>query len=129
MLRLEFWRRTTRETGLRGEDIAERYLQTHGYRILQRNYRCQAGEIDIVAELHDTIRFVEVKTRSEGALFAPEDAVDREKRRRIRASARHFLQGFKEPSPSFFDIVSIVLKRDGRIELIELRPDAFGWDE
>lgn len=130
-MRFTFGRRRggDRELGQAGEELAANFLAREGYRILQRNYRCPAGEIDIIAELHDTIRFVEVKTRSSSGLFAPEDAVDRAKRAHIRAAARHYLAGYRDPSPAAFDVVSIVLLADGRVELIELHRDAFGWEE
>jgi putative endonuclease len=120
-----------RDLGALGEEIAVRFLVQEGYRILDRNYRCPAGEIDIIAEQGDTIRFVEVKTRAHAQtdLFAPEDAVDGLKRRHIRRAARHYLSPFREPSPAFFDIVSIVLAPDGRVARLELRRDAFGWEE
>lgn len=49
--------------GQRGEHLAAKYLEQHGYRLLERNWRCQAGEIDIVAELDGLLVIVEVKTR------------------------------------------------------------------
>ncbi|MCX7625101.1 MAG: YraN family protein [Candidatus Sumerlaeaceae bacterium] len=115
--------------GRTGEEVACQFLAAEGYRILERNFRCPAGEIDIIAEHGDTIRFVEVKTRSQLGEFAPEDAVDFEKRRHLRRAARHYLKGFRNPSPSFFDIISLVIQPNGKVELLELRRDAFGWAE
>lgn len=128
-----FWWRpqqtTPKELGQLGEELACRFLMDQGYRILERNYRCPCGEIDIIAELHDTLRFIEVKTRSEAGEFAPEDAVDEEKRRHIRRVARHYLRGFRDPSPTFFDIVTLIIRPSGQVERLELRCDAFGWQE
>lgn len=121
--------RDSHDLGRRGEEVACQFLRKEGYRILTRNYRCPAGEIDIIAEHNDTIRFVEVKTRSHSGEFAPEDAVDLEKRRHLRRAARYYLKGFRNPSPSFFDIVSLIIRSDGNVELVELRRDAFGWAE
>ncbi|MGB9691009.1 MAG: YraN family protein [Candidatus Sumerlaeaceae bacterium] len=118
-----------RQLGDKGEEIAARFLANEGFRIIERNYRCPAGEIDIIAERNDRLHFVEVKTRSTLDKFAPEDAVDSEKRRHIRRAARHYLRSFRQPSPSTFDIVSVILRPDGRIEMLELHRDAFGWEE
>ena len=72
-----------------GEIIAARYLRTHGYIIVQNNYRCKFGEIDIVAEDKKYVVFVEVKTRSMGMKYSPADAVDSAKRNKIIAICRH----------------------------------------
>jgi len=69
--------------GRAGEERASRYLSTHGYGILDRNWRCNQGEIDIVAERDGTICVVEVKTRSSLAFGHPFDAIDERKRDRL----------------------------------------------
>ncbi|AXA37593.1 MAG: YraN family protein [Candidatus Hydrogenedentota bacterium] len=120
--------RSSRETGNFGETAAARFLYDRGYRILQRNYHCPAGEVDIIAEDHGTICFVEVKTRSQDFLRAPEDAVDAEKQRRMRATARHYLSRYRDVGSVRFDIVSVVLASTDTIELIELRTDVFPWE-
>ncbi len=131
MLRRPAHFQNSHDLGAWGEEIAVRYLCDHGYRILERNYRCPAGEIDIIAEYADTIHFVEVKTRAheQTDLFRPEDAVDDEKRRHIRNSARHYLKRWRQPSPSCFSVVSIVLRPTGELAQLEYRPNAFGWEE
>ncbi len=115
--------------GKLGEDIAVRFLANEGFRIIDRNYRSPSGEIDIIAERDDVLHFIEVKTRSTLGQFSPEDAVNLEKRRHIRRVARDYLRPFRQPSPSTFDVVSVVLRPDGRIEILELHRDAFGWEE
>ncbi|MCC2029885.1 YraN family protein [Microbacterium tenebrionis] len=69
--------------GRAGEDRAALHLSTHGYRVLDRNWRCSQGEIDIVAETAGTICVVEVKTRRSIAFGHPFDAVDDRKRERL----------------------------------------------
>lgn len=71
------------ELGRAGEDRATRHLTERGYRILDRNWRCTQGEIDIVAERDGTICIVEVKTRRSIAFGHPFEAVDERKRERL----------------------------------------------
>ena len=98
-----------RVIGNLGEQAAAKELQRQNYRILGRNYRCDAGEIDVIAEHRGHVVFVEVKTRSPRALASPEDAVDAEKRQRIRSAAAHYLSAYRQASPRRFDIVSVLL--------------------
>lgn len=114
-----------RAIGALGEDVAERELRRRGYRILQRNYRCRAGEIDIIAEHEGCIVFVEVKTRSPRAYLPPEEAVDEEKQNRIRRTAKCYLAPYRNPSPSRFDTVCIDLDEHDEVTAIRLHPAAF----
>lgn len=114
-----------RAIGLLGEQAAAEYLWRRGYRILKRNYRCPAGEIDIIAEERGVLAFVEVKTRSPRAYAPPADAVDEEKRDRIRAAARYYLGSYREPSPRRFDVVSVLLDESDRVVSIEVEAGAF----
>ncbi len=75
------------ELGQRGEQLAAEYLQQLGYRVLDRNYRCADGEIDIVAAEHRTLVVCEVKTRSGTRYGTPIEAVTPTKRRRLRRLA------------------------------------------
>ncbi|KDA06196.1 hypothetical protein DC31_09925 [Microbacterium sp. CH12i] len=71
------------DLGRAGEDRAAHHLTTHGYRVLDRNWRCVQGEIDIVAEHQDVLCIVEVKTRRSDGFGHPFDAVDERKRQRL----------------------------------------------
>ena len=66
-----------------GEDLARKYLEDRGYEILEQNYRNKYAEIDIVAKEKDTVVFVEVKTRIGEQLGTPEDALNKNKMRRL----------------------------------------------
>lgn len=111
-------------TGERGEDRAEALLKKHGYRIIERNYRCARGEIDIVARDGDTIAFVEVKTRSSEDFGGPKHGVDSRKQRKLTEVAEHYIaeRGIRDTDLRF-DVVSIVVK-DGAYKT-ELIKDAF----
>ena len=119
--------------GRRGERIAKRFLKRQGLKILADNYRCPAGEADILALDPSTAReagaetlvVVEVKTRSSDHFTDPESAVDEDKRRRMRKVAGHYLATHPAEGLNVrFDIVSIVI-RDGRQPQVKHIADAF----
>lgn len=119
--------------GTRGEKLARKFLRRRGMKILAVNYRCPAGEADLVAldpkqknrAGAETIAIVEVKTRSEDKHTDPEAAVDAAKRRRMKRIAECYLAAHRaEEHDVRFDIVAIVL-RDGREPEIKYIPDAF----
>jgi putative endonuclease len=99
---------TTDSLGRRGESAASRHLRDQGLKILDRNFRCKEGEIDIVARDGQTIVFVEVKTRSDRRQ-SPEHQVDRSKQGQIAAAARRYLNRYGTPTPpARFDVVAVV---------------------
>ena len=70
-----------------GEGVAGRFLQEKGYRLLDANYRCRWGEVDIVAQEGDELVFVEVRTRRGAEYGTPEESVTAAKSRRLIATA------------------------------------------
>ena len=76
-----------------GETIAARYLEKKGYRIIQKNFRCRSGEIDIIAMDGFTLVFVEVKTRSNQKYGLPCEAVNRVKLQHMKRVADYFKLG------------------------------------
>ena len=102
--------------GKKGEDLACRYLKEQGYRILDRNVRYKLGEIDIVAQIDDTICFVEVKARTRMDYGMPRDAVDARKQQKLVRCAQLYLKlhpGFAERFSPRMDIVEILYREDG----------------
>lgn len=95
-----------------GELTALRYLRFHGYKIVDVNYRCKFGEIDIIAEDRKYICFVEVKTRSENNYFSPADAVDFSKRSKLISSANLFLKNYDIKRQPRFDIIEVYFLDD-----------------
>ena len=79
------------ELGRRGEQAAVEYLQRAGFRILDRNWRCAEGEIDIVAVERQVLVVCEVKTRSGTGFGTPAEAISRVKRNRLRRLAVRWL--------------------------------------
>lgn len=78
--------------GKLGEDIAVKYLEKHGYRILDRNYRKPWGEIDIIAKKGGRIIFVEVKTQKTGFEWRPEENVNWHKKQQLRRIINTYLK-------------------------------------
>lgn len=83
--------KNNRKTGATYEEIASVYLEQHGYQILERNFRCREGEIDLICRKMDTLVFVEVKYRSGSSMGYPEEAVDIRKQKRISRCAFVYL--------------------------------------
>ena len=97
-----------------GERVAARFLQAGGLRVLDRNWRCPAGEIDIVAQDGDVVVFCEVKTRRSLDYGLPVDAVTPAKVRRLRVLAMQWLGAHEQPfRPVRFDVISVVPQRHG----------------
>lgn len=99
----------TRAEGRQGEEIAVKFLQKNNYKILERNYNCRFGEIDIVAKQGEYYVFVEVKSRNTLAFGAPREAVTTYKQQRIIGGAKHWLFKRKLTGvPVRFDVVEVV---------------------
>ena len=79
------------ELGKAGEDVSCIYLEQIGYRIIERNFHCRQGEIDIIAKDRDEYVFIEVKTRSNIFFGRPKEAVNRPKQKHIYQSTRFYL--------------------------------------
>ena len=97
--------------GRRGEDIAHRFLQRAGIIVVARNYSLSsgAGEIDLIGWDHDTLVFIEVKSRQTDLYGAPDRAVGREKRASLVRAARDFARHAEVPWDKVrFDIVNVV---------------------
>ena len=111
-------------TGKRGEELAAAHLVEVGYRIIERNYRCLFGEIDIVAEEGETLVFVEVKSRRSDAYGEPQLAVGHQKQKKMsKISVYYLAERHLRHRQARFDVVAVRLLPAGhRIELIR---DAF----
>ncbi|ABK98808.1 YraN family protein [Pelobacter propionicus] len=106
-----------RNTGSRGEEIATSFLGQQGYRILERNFRCKGGELDIVARApgERSLVFVEVKTRRDRSYGPPQLAVTPFKQRQISKAALTWLsRNHLHDSQARFDVIAILLEDGGR---------------
>ncbi len=99
--------------GQRGEGIACKALEKEGYRILEKNFRCRQGEIDIIAEERGVICFIEVKSRFSESFGLPEEAVTGWKQRKLLTAAVIYLEKKRIKSQDVrFDVVSVDLKTE-----------------
>jgi putative endonuclease len=113
-------------TGKKGEKIAADFLKKNGYRIIDKNFRCPLGEIDIVAREKSTIVFVEVKTRKSSELGYPEQAVGIKKQKKMSQLALWFMQKKKIIDVGArFDVVAITMLSSGNE--IKLFKNAFDY--
>jgi putative endonuclease len=108
--------------GTFGEDIARRYLESQGYRILERGWHNRYGEIDLIASQGDEVVFVEVKARRSGRFGTPEEAVTPAKAARLRAAAAGYIAGSPQRVSAYrIDVIAISSGPDGRMVLRHLR--------
>jgi putative endonuclease len=108
--------------GQYGERVAAQHLMDTGLQIIERNWRCSAGEIDIVAAEGGTLVFVEVKARSSLAFGSPAQAVVGRKQRRVRELALHWLDEHPGSWAELrFDVVSVLRMPRGPAEVEHLR--------
>ena len=102
---------STADKGRRAEDLALEHLERHGLELIARNYRCRAGEVDLVMEHAGLVVFVEVRSRArQSAFVSPKETVDWRKQRRLARVAAWFLRRRREywpTGPVRFDVVSV----------------------
>lgn len=113
-----YYKLSNKEKGRFGEEIAAKYLENNGYKILERNFHySKYSEIDIVAREKDSIVFVEVKMRSTTGFGHPFEAISRKKLENIFHAAQFYLQNTKERYRSFrIDVISVIGLKECKIE-------------
>ena len=115
-----------KEVGNKGEKLAAKFLKRKGYKIIQRNYKCKLGEIDIIAEQDRTIVFVEVKTRRTQEFGPPQYAITAAKKRQISSVALLYIREKKFVEQSCrFDVIGITFPPESRKPRIEHIQNAF----
>ncbi|MDP9433689.1 MAG: YraN family protein [Actinomycetota bacterium] len=111
------------ELGRYGEEVAVAHLQAAGLEVLDRNWRCREGEIDVVARAGAVLVFVEVKTRSGSGFGEPAEAVTLTKARRLRVLACRWLAERRPPGATDlrFDVVSVLRRRGHAPQVVHLQ--------
>lgn len=120
----------SQQLGRFGERLAAAHLESRGYRIRERNFRCRQGEIDIIADNGRCLAFVEVRTRRGQATGSAAESLTLRKGARIQAAAEAYCQGQPEaPEQRRIDVIAIDLSREGRLLRLEHIENAFSGDE
>lgn len=114
-----------KSTGAWGERLAQDFLKKKGYHILETNYRCREGEIDIVAMHQNCLVFVEVRTKSNLEFGSPEESITAAKKGHMRRSAQHYLiQQNQSPDSWRIDLVAVEMDLNNKLRRIELIENA-----
>ncbi len=113
--------------GRHGEALARQHLERQGYQILQANYRCPEGEMDLVARQGDQTVFVEVRTRRGQSFGKPEESITPAKKARLLAVAQRYLAD-QGDTPWRVDVIALELDRRGRLLRLEHYENAV-WQE
>lgn len=119
----------SRGLGSAGERLALRHLGRLGYGLVETNWRCPLGELDLVMRDGPTLVFVEVRTRRGSALGTPEESITRGKRERLASLAEQWLSEHTVGHPPDWriDVVGVHLSPSGRLLQINHVPNAVGF--
>lgn len=113
------------ELGEKGEIVAGKFLQAQGFVVLDRNYTCPLGEIDIVARRGEILHFLEVKSRTNLDYGLPAEAVNIFKQRKVKVLASYYMMLKKYTGDAVCDIVEVVYDPIDRKYLANLIENAF----
>ncbi len=108
-----------RGLGRHGEELAARHLAARGYEILERNWRCGTGELDLVARDGACLAFVEVRTRRGQELGSPEESITAAKQARLINLAEAYLQEHEWPGAWRIDVVAVEMDVRGRLQRLD----------
>ena len=107
-----------RELGRIGELEAQKYLKENGYKIIETNYRCPLGEIDIIAKDKGELVFIEVKTRTSKKYGSPIEAINKKKQNSIMKSAQFYLNRKNLNDVNVrFDAVEVIINNSTTVEI------------
>lgn len=112
------------EIGVLGEEHIAKFLENRGCKILERNYHCRFGEIDIIASSGIWLLFVEVKTRTEGSMAQPFEAITPQKQQKIILTAGNYIVEHRPQLQPRFDAAAVYVK-NGKVTREEYLENAF----
>ena len=105
-----------REVGIWGENLACKYLREHNYDIMERNFMCREGEVDIIAQDRNNkeVVFIEVKTRSNFKYGNPIDSVDENKQKHIKKVIKYYIyKNHMQNIAIRIDVIEVYIKKEG----------------
>lgn len=112
----------TQELGKSGEEIVATYLKRNGYKILEKNFRCKFGEIDLIAKKKGVLSFIEVKTRKRITYGAPAEAVNYIKKKHIyKTSEYYILKNNVEKKDITLDVVEVYFYTEKDFRIIHIK--------
>lgn len=115
--------------GTLGEQLAQRFLQKKGYEILESNFTCPLGEIDIIAKDGGFLCFIEVKTRTSTFFGLPIESIIKRKRIRLLRAAWFYIKRHRQSEGNFrFDVVSIMINEKCGMANVNIDKNVFGED-
>ena len=117
--------KSRKQIGILGEKLALKQLRRQGYHILETNFRCRDGEIDIIARDKEYLVFIEVRTRTSSGFGTPEESVGIAKREKLVSLALAYLQSHRNlPSLWRIDVMAVELDQEGHVSRMELIQNA-----
>lgn len=117
-----------KKLGAWGEDVATLKLEANGFAIIERNWRCRHGEIDIIVQKGELVAFVEVKTRKGRDMGAPEEALTQHKAKKLMQLAQLYVAENELDVDWRIDLVAVELDKSGKLLRCEHIPNAvLGW--
>ncbi len=117
-----------KKLGAWGESLAATHLESKGYQVVARNWRCRHGEIDLIAQAGEVLRFVEVKTRRGQNMGTPEEGLTPAKSKKLIQLAQLYLAEHGLDVDWQIDLVAIELDSSGKLLRCEHIPNAvLGW--
>ena len=118
---------TKKELGITGEKEALTLLENKGYEIVEKNFRCFLGEIDLIMKYDEELVFIEVRSRTDTSFGEPYETVNMKKQKKLYKLAEYYLN-LKElhDRSCRFDVVSLILTPEGSVRKIDHMENAFG---
>lgn len=110
------------DQGAAGENLALRFLEGRGLTLVQRNFRCKGGELDLIMRDDQALVFIEVRAHHDEGFGTPAETITRTKQRRLIRAASFYLQKFRLDVACRFDVVAVTLGETPQIDWIQ---DAF----
>lgn len=111
-----------KDFGEKGEGIAKNYLIKSGYKIIEKNFRTNFGEIDLICEKDSSIIFIEVRTKRESDFLLPEESITKRKIKHIKLASLEYLSRLKKVYKEIkFEFIGILFKNDNEYEINHIK--------
>lgn len=105
--------------GKEGEEVARKYLENKGYKIIECNYRTKRAEIDIIARYKNVLVFVEVRTKHHEQFGTPEDTINYQKRKRLQKNAAAYVHRKRYKGSYRIDTVCLLIDKNSGLQRID----------